>query len=383
MAVCIGGVLLLYGGQAVPDQLREGLQNQSLQQQAVALARLTVKGTDAMCELSAPATQDTAPAAGTLTLSSASMIATLQCSGASSASISNVPENLTQHVCDPKQTSNSSTCKFGNSAPATKEVTLKEVLGTTRTIQWTESKQSERNTKGQKWALELDAGDLPLTDKAFVVGCQSIVGCQSTTSGKSPNNNAACKLTVNVEARASSVGDHNVVTCAYGKNSNPKPLEVDMSTKNNTLTIQCGTEGSLTPTSYTTDYCISDSTDPEACTKKAFVDILPTLSTSWWDTESQTGSAKLTIPETDFPEPEQRLLVGCVPKTKTSQNGEQNDDRLTAKDEPQTQTATPTSCQVLVTVRAASAASYAAPAPTAVIAASGVAVMAAMLVKSL
>ncbi|KEP60435.1 UNVERIFIED_CONTAM: SAG-related sequence SRS15B [Hammondia hammondi] len=57
LAVCMSGVLFLSGGQAAADNLLEGLQHRTLQQQLEVTARLAITGSDAKCELFTPATR--------------------------------------------------------------------------------------------------------------------------------------------------------------------------------------------------------------------------------------------------------------------------------------------------------------------------------------
>ncbi|CBZ50528.1 srs domain-containing protein [Neospora caninum Liverpool] len=366
-AACMSGVLLFCRGEGVAEHLREGLQNRGLEEVRSGATNpiLTVQGTTARCELNQNGGQTAqAAATGSLTLSQKNLTAALACVGKSQTA---VPEHLA-NVCQPNgKSAGANQCTFEDNASAGTAVALNKLLGVETDAQWTKVQQAQKtNTTTEKWTLQMREADLPFSDKTF------LVGCKDTSSGSSTKN--VCKLTVNVEARASSVGDHNVVTCAYGKNSNPKPLEVEMSTENNTLTIQCGTEGSLNPTSYTTDFCISDSTDLEACTKKAFVNILPTFVTSWWATTG--NSAKLTIPQTDFPEADQHIVLGCVPTTTASE------DPKKAR-EKEVETVTPASCRVLVTIKSRSSTSYGSSAMQMLAAASGAAAVTGLIVGSL
>ncbi|KEP60434.1 UNVERIFIED_CONTAM: SAG-related sequence SRS16C [Hammondia hammondi] len=300
------------------------------------------------------------------------MTATLECSATEALSISTIPTTLGQNVCDPMETTNGTECQFGANESAGTEVTLKDLLETDRTVNWKVNEQREESNKSQKWSLELLNEDLPLSDKAFVVGCQAT----STTGGKS-GKTAACKLTVNVEARASSLAENNVVTCAYGKGSNPNPVEVEMSTEENTLTINCGSDGSLQPTAYAEEYCVADSKDVNRCSTKRFVEIFPKFLKSWWATEThKRNSATLTIPQTDLPEADQQFLLGCVPN-KTVPEDPMKDP------ESETEIGALTSCTVLVTVKAASSASHASPTVEMMIAAFSAAAVTGFIVGAL
>ncbi|KEP61407.1 UNVERIFIED_CONTAM: SAG-related sequence protein SRS15A [Hammondia hammondi] len=90
--------------------------------------------------------------------------------------------------------------------------------------------------------LELQGSDLPFCDKS------SFVGCDRGADGKAVEpNDSESKVNVIVQARPSSVDDKNIVTCAYGKDSNPQPLKVEMTTEKNTLTLHCGSKASIKP----------------------------------------------------------------------------------------------------------------------------------------
>ncbi|KFH03918.1 SAG-related sequence SRS16C [Toxoplasma gondii VAND] len=373
LAVCMSGVLFLSSGQAVADNLLEGLLHRTLQQQLEVTARLTVAGSDAKCDFFTPTTQDSPPVSGSLTLSKGSMTATFECSATQALSISTIPTTIGQNVCDPKKTTNGTMCQFGANDSAGTEVTLKDLLETDRTVNWKKNEQREESKTSQKWSLDLHNEDLPLSDKAFVVGCQAT----SAARGKELGKTAACKLTVNVEARASSLAENNVVTCAYGKGSNPNPVEVEMSTEKNTLTINCGSDGSLQPTTYAEEYCVADSKDVNRCSTTRFVEIFPKFLKSWWVTETQKrNSATLTIPQTDLPEADQQFLVGCVPKKTAPEDPKKYE-------ESGTETGAPTSCTVLVTVKAASSASHASPTVQILAAASSAAAVTGFIVSSL
>ncbi|CBZ50522.1 srs domain-containing protein [Neospora caninum Liverpool] len=342
IALSMGGVLLLSSGLAAADQLREGLLGRSLSGE-ITNVDPSIDNAVATCSFSPAAAGRAAPAS--LTLSQTSLTATLVCTG---TQIVTVPENLL-NVCDPKQNADNGKCVFGGTNPAGKEVKLTELLGTDRHIQWTEIQQEPNSERGagstKAWTLQLEDGDFPVTDKSF------LVGCQDSTKGKQ-----ACKVTVNVEARASSVADRNVVTCAYGKKSNPEPLKVEMTTDNNTLTLQCGSEGILHPITYKTRYCDPEAANVQECNEKDYTGILPSFVESWWtNVNDGKSSATLTIPETEFPESDQQFRLGCVPK---SPNAPPSGDTMKTSKGNGSQTHAATSnCNVIVTVRSGSSAS--------------------------
>ncbi|KEP67416.1 UNVERIFIED_CONTAM: SAG-related sequence SRS40D [Hammondia hammondi] len=344
MAVCMGGVLLLSTGDAASEYLREGLQQRGLEEIHAEdeNPHLAIDGRTAKCEFKRDSTSG--GGTGSLLLSQNNLTAALECVG---ESVAPIPTELTKNVCQPNQDGTRvSECTFGT-APEGKAVALKDILGVTGDVQWAEEQSSEKGDGTRKWTLELKEEDLPLTQKSFLVGCH-----RQKSSGRA-GGVKACKLTVNVEARASSVGDDNVITCAYGKDSNQHPLKVDMSPEKNTLTIKCGSEGSLIPTSYATDYC-----DPHGeegkCTPKKFKEIFPTFAESWWKKADEKGTATLTIPETGFPESEHQFRIGCTLKESSASSPVENDS---GQSQGSQNTVKTSSCNVVVTVKLRSSAS--------------------------
>ncbi|RQX67563.1 SAG-related sequence SRS16B [Toxoplasma gondii CAST] len=374
MALCMGGILLLSSGQGLADRLHEGLQSRSLRSPAGVSSQINVTGTDAKCEFSTPTSDSTtADSKQSLTLSEGSLTATLECTGKEGGTIASIPPALAENVCVTRLKGIGTKCNFGESGDATEsvEAPLNDVLGTTSVVQWTENTTEQKVTQLKSWTLKLNEKDLPISDKTFAVGC--------TYTGKSSSNSTACKLTVNVKARASSVAD-NVVTCSYGADSNSEDLKVDMTTARNTVTIDCGSEGTLNPTADSAQYCNPQNKDLQDC-KQKFVDILPNFVTSWWTKPTSGNASILTIPAADFPASEQQFRLGCVPNT-ASQSGQQatRDDN---QNQVQSQTSALTTCSVLVTVKAASSASYASPSLQMLTAVSGAAVVLGFVVALL
>ncbi|CBZ49959.1 srs domain-containing protein [Neospora caninum Liverpool] len=364
MAVCMGGVLLFSGGGAVSAESVEGLLRRNL----VSSPRDTGAETDtvenvATCTLEEnPVSVRASSSSLTLSLSQGTLSATVQCQG---DGYTFVPSEET-HVCGAhaagsKGGSGAVSCNIGSDNMGN-PVTLQHLLGTSNTVQWTKKALSHNENQGEQRTLTLTQADLPRTDKSFMVGCQK--------SAKSP-----CKVTVNVNARPSSVDDKNVVTCAYGKDSNPKPVEVEMSEDKNTLTIDCGTNASMYPQDYTSHYCAPESESKEQCIKKNYSDVLGTFDSSWWSTQQNGISATLTIPKTDFPPEDQSLLVACVPESLSTENTKK------ANSIPHSVTGI-TACRVLVTVKKANSASTASPSPHAIATASGAALLAGFLAGS-
>ncbi|CBZ49964.1 srs domain-containing protein [Neospora caninum Liverpool] len=352
MAVCLGGVLLFSGGGAVSREPVEGL----LRRFSASGADETQEGTPtnsvATCTSATQVHVTATPA--TLTLSKSSLTATVECLGEANTAGPAGEED----VCDGQTTKStggergSTACRIG-STEAGQTVTLQTLLGATHKIQWTTNTLSE-TPEGESRTLKLSQSDLPRTDKTFVVGCQK--------GGSDPNS--ACKVTVNVNARPSSADDKNVVTCAYGKDSNPKPVKVEMSQNKNTLTIDCGSGGSLQPAGFTSQYCSPDTDNLEECATASYSGILPKFAPSWWTNTEKGTPAVLTIPKTDFPSTDQRFLLGCAP---TSTAPETPDE---ASRQPEADSTT-SACRVLVTVKAASSASSASFNPQVIAATSG------------
>ncbi|CBZ49958.1 srs domain-containing protein [Neospora caninum Liverpool] len=362
MAVCMGGVLLFSGGGAVSAESVEGLLRRNL----VSSPRDTDAGTETVGNVATCTKgkgQDLVAATGSpLTLSQGTLSATVQCHG---ESYTFVPAEEA-HVCDGQAVDSSGAtqaepCKMGNDNMGN-PVTLQHLLGTSNTVQWTNVAPSKNQNQGEQRSLTLTETDLPRTDKSFMVGCKQ-------------DSNSPCKVTVNVNARPSSVDDKNVVTCAYGKDSNPKPVEVEMSEDKNTLTIDCGTNASMYPQDYTSHYCAPESESKEQCIKKNYSDVLGTFDSSWWSTQQNGISATLTIPKTDFPPEDQSLLVACVPESLSTENTKK------ANSIPHSVTGI-TACRVLVTVKKANSASTASPSPHAIATASGAALLAGFLAGS-
>ncbi|KEP61411.1 UNVERIFIED_CONTAM: SAG-related sequence SRS16A [Hammondia hammondi] len=376
ISFCMVGALLLSSGQAVARQLRKENLNISVVQKYETIDP-SISGTNATCTFPAAGgtgALEAANASNSLTLSKGHLKATLNCSGGGTGQISTIPNDLAASVCDPSKRGNESNgCTIESSKVSGQEVELQRLLGAKRSIQWTQKTDTSNLEKqpNTEWILELLESDLPLTQKTF------FVGCQKTTSARTDSETtvSTCTVTVNVEARASAA-ENNIVTCAYGKDSNTNPLQVDMTTENNTLTVDCGSEGTLSPETTSAQYCDPQSTDLKNCTKK-FVDILPKFVTDWWTNLTSANASTLTIPTTDFPDSEQQFRLGCVPNT--APQSDPSDSRVVE----QPQVSAPTTCSVLVTVKAASSASYASPSLQMLVGASGAAVVSGLVVGSL
>ncbi|PFH37760.1 SAG-related sequence [Besnoitia besnoiti] len=334
-AVCVGGVLLLSSGQGFASPLQDGLLSRRLQQQGAGEAG---SKPDITCNI--PAGGDASPNPGSVTLSKTKLTALVKCTG---ENIHAVPEGM-KKVCVARDTNSSlQTCLNGDQM----QVPLQQLLPSSDALTWTEEPESDKTAASKQWSLQLKEEQLPFSDKEFFVGCR---GQSDSDASQSP-----CKVTVQVEARPSSV-KKNVVSCAYGHTSNPETLKVEMSEETNTLTLVCGTDGKIKPPAYSSSYCSGASL--ENCSA-SFTEILPKFEEKWWtaeDNQPSSNSVKLTIPPTDFPSANQRFYVGCSPVPEKDEKPVRG--RVSEHSEGQVKKE-PTTCKVEVIVRAARSAASA------------------------
>ncbi|CBZ49960.1 srs domain-containing protein [Neospora caninum Liverpool] len=361
MGIYLGGALLFSGGGSVAAEPVEGLLRRNLSSGATGTQGESGAAEAVVATCTAASGDAVTPTATTLTLSSRTLVATLKCVGQSMKALPTDMATVCVEEAAAGKELESSNCSIGGTNMGD-PVKLQELLGTNDPVQWKAISSSDGKNQGESRMLELSEASLPRTDKSFMVGCQK--------STKSP-----CKVTVNVNARPSSVDDKNVVTCAYGKDSNPKPVEVEMSEDKNTLTIDCGTNASMYPQDYTSHYCAPESESKEQCIKKNYSDVLGSFTSTWWSADQDGTSATLTIPQTDFPPEDQSLLLACFPKYLSDKESRHTDSV------PHSVTGI-TACRVLVTVKKANSASTASPSPYTVATASGAALLAGLLVGS-
>ncbi|PFH35258.1 SAG-related sequence [Besnoitia besnoiti] len=151
-------------------------------------------------------------------------------------------------------------------------------------------------------SLTFPSTNFPATDKAFLIGCRQ-------------NNKSYCLVSVNVKARKSVLED-KVLKCAYGTDSNTPVPEVTLDPTSNSLTVDCGEDGTMPltgelPTVY---YCKDSATD--ACDPvKDVTEILPGFAKEWWTpVNGLETAAKLTVPEGGFPVEPKTVVLGCNPK---------------------------------------------------------------------
>ncbi|PFH36162.1 SAG-related sequence [Besnoitia besnoiti] len=351
VAVCAGGVLL-----------HSGLAGEALLHRSVDAGpgSSSVQPTVPTCILGKQPNQD-GPSPASVELSRKQLHATLHCSGEGYK----VVPNTTTNVCKVEKDAKVKACADDEN---NKQITLQHLLGAKDQIEWTRTpipdpSKSKPPDNGEAWTLQLQHAQLPLSDKTFFVGCQ-----------KENEEATQCKLTVNVKAKPSSV-INNVVTCAYGQDSNEDgPVEVSLTAENSTLELVCGTEGIIRPDAYQTRYC--EDAGLQNC-KNSYSDILPNFDKSWWEgTEKSPQQAQLRIPPTGFPGEDQSFYIGCD-KNKTMANKRQAELKSEVVPEPPVK---PSACRVLVTIKAASVSSATMAVTRLVAATSGVAAVTGILV---
>lgn len=178
-----------------------------------------------------------------------------------------------------------------------KYLNIKEICGQNSTA------TPYQNVKKAGFAVKVPKEDRkPGLDRIFRVGCApEVVGKNIPTS--------SCHLDITVPATESVVSDKQVVSCSYGVNSNPKTQEVFVSPSKNQVTVDCGTEGEIAPSTFETAYCSDDQLT--SCDKK-YADLFTGYQPTWWGTVG--GARTVTIPKESFPESAKSVYVGCKPK---------------------------------------------------------------------
>ncbi|PFH35260.1 SAG-related sequence [Besnoitia besnoiti] len=184
------------------------------------------------------------------------------------------------------------------------------------------------------YSLTVPRTNFPFTDKAFFVGCQN-------------NNQKHCVVPLMVKARKSVLED-KVLKCAYGTDSNTPVPELTLDPTSNSLTVDCGEDGTMPltgelPTVY---YCKDSATD--ACDPvKDVTEILPGFAKEWWTpVNGLETTAKLTVPEGGFPVEPKTIVLGCTLK----ESGPKADQEQTA--DAESLTGTVPTCRVKVTLSA-------------------------------
>ncbi|PHJ16757.1 srs domain-containing protein [Cystoisospora suis] len=163
---------------------------------------------------------------------------------------------------------------------------------------WEAVTQTEANSStDKKYRLIIAKEDFPLLDQRFFVGCMEKSKPQSS-----------CQVNITVNARASEVSADNVVTCAYGKDSNKAPVAVTLTPEKNSFTLKCGSEGARIPTEKQ-EYCSGTSID--RCSAKQLTSLIPKAEASWWTESDGQKTVQFTIPTDKFPSSDTVFLVGC------------------------------------------------------------------------
>ncbi|KEP61239.1 UNVERIFIED_CONTAM: SAG-related sequence SRS10 [Hammondia hammondi] len=189
-------------------------------------------------------------------------------------------------------------CAEGASIPSNASISIKQLLTGEKaeSIKWLANPDHENN---KSYSLTISGNNLPLTDKAFSVGCLN----------KGNTSKAACKVTVTLAKVSQTTG--NTVECAYGANSNASRQQVTLSPTQNSLILICGKDSAILPTKYKKNFCPTG-TEAEASCAETYKSIIPQYEESWWsESTSATGTYKLEIPTDKFPEKGQKIVIGC------------------------------------------------------------------------
>nr|CCA30039.1 SRS domain-containing protein [Neospora caninum Liverpool]CEL71252.1 TPA: SRS domain-containing protein [Neospora caninum Liverpool] len=221
------------------------------------------------------------------------------------------PDGLESNEVCPSTTASLKDCKNENRDSTPTPFDINTLLsGSPKDVSWRNCVDATCTTK----KLTIPPENFPFVDQQFIVGCVDKSASKDTM-----------KVTVTLQARASAT-DEQTVKCAYGKNSNPTHQAVTLSPEKNSFTLVCGTAGEVLPTTYETNYCISDNgDDATASCQGSYAEIFPNYEQTWWTTTANTNEYKFTIPEGQFPAEEQKITVGCQ-KT-TTEPGKQRTER--------------------------------------------------------
>ncbi|KEP66965.1 UNVERIFIED_CONTAM: SAG-related sequence SRS31B [Hammondia hammondi] len=220
---------------------------------------------------------------------------------------------------------------------STKDITELLNPAPTPAPQWVETV----NGAGKTHSLTLPPANFPSTDKKFFVGCLEPAEA-GPSKAKAAQAKTTCVVNVEVAAKKSTLKD-NVLTCAYGKESNNKTLLATLSSDSNTLTVDCGSEGQLQPSSESPFSAIL--CDAEDCTVVVnLTDVFLNFDESWLTVDKETGAAKLVVPKGGFPEKNKTIMLGC--SLKNAPSGSRQDPDTTTVEKP--------TCNVKVAISAAS-----------------------------
>lgn len=163
---------------------------------------------------------------------------------------------------------------------------------------WKQVTGTPGNTGEKRYQLTIPKEEFPVLEKQFLVGCMEASKSQSS-----------CQVNITVSARASEVSADNVVTCAYGQQSNDSALTVAVTSEKNSFTLRCGSEGAQIPADKQ-DYCSGASVDE--CTPQNLTALIPNAEASWWTDPDEQKTMTFTIPKDKFPSADTAFLVGCT-----------------------------------------------------------------------
>ncbi|PFH37051.1 SAG-related sequence [Besnoitia besnoiti] len=329
VAFCIGGFILLSSGGAAANNVI----GERVRREQVGEIEEILHGIVAKCQVASGG--GSAENSTLVTLSKKrGLTTTVHCADNGTES---VPKSL-EKVCISKANDTIDTCSKTETddGEGDRVAGLNAILEHGDDLTWA-TVSSLPQEKGKAWTLTLEEANLPFTDKSFFVGCK-----EQSSGTKS------CRVDVTVQARPSSVVD-NIVTCAYGAESNPNILKVDLRKERNTLVLACGKDGSVVPASYDTKYCVDDKLSE--CENK-YEDLFPNYATAWWSKETDKSSPmKLTVPKEGFPSEEKTFYIGCA-ATSVKKSG-----IVGASPRPEVESPEGTTdCRVMVTVTAAGSA---------------------------
>ncbi|PFH35267.1 SAG-related sequence [Besnoitia besnoiti] len=191
----------------------------------------------------------------------------------------------------------------------------------------------------EKHSLTIPEANFPLVDRKFFVGCRP------------SEKDESCVVKISMSARKTLLKE-NVLTCSYGAESNQPVPKTTLDSTNNSLTVVCGTYGTMPLTAGVPTIYLCKDPETDVCTTVEDVtEVFPGFSKAWWTKQDgQENAAKLTIPKDGFPVEPKTIMFGCSLQVQPPpQKDAPKEDGLDA-------TVLPT-CKVKVTV-AASASSF-------------------------
>ncbi|PFH35271.1 SAG-related sequence [Besnoitia besnoiti] len=148
-------------------------------------------------------------------------------------------------------------------------------------------------------SLTIPSASFPFVDKDFFVGCSN-------------GDSSSCVVNVTVKARKSLLKE-NVLTCSYGAESNQPVPKTTLDSTNNSLTVVCGTDGTMPLTAGVPTIYLCKDPETDVCTTVEDVtEVFPGFSKAWWTKQDgQENAAKLTIPKDGFPVEPKTVMFGC------------------------------------------------------------------------